>query len=295
MYRKPIDRAHPAVSIVLPCYNGERFLKQSLDSILSQNKHDWELIIVDDCSTDNSGRIADDYAACDSRISVIHNKQNKKLPASLNIGFAHARGKYFTWTSDDNIAKPDWLSVLSDYLDANPSTDMVSACTDYMDDNGHVYASMNPRRDIRQLAHICNIGAAFMYRKTTADKIGKYDEDMFCAEDYDYWTRIALNGQIDYINNNIYQYRSNPQSLTATQQPRIQAKTSAIHNKYKNNWIQKLNLGWWGKQKLSYLMRDNSLLNPAKIWYGTAIQFLNILLFWNPTLRRTLKQRIKSL
>ena len=127
------------------------------------------------------------------------------------------------------------------------------------------------------------------------EKVGKYDENMFCAEDYDYWTRIAMCGQIDYINENIYQYRSNPYSLTATQQPRIQAKTSAIHNKYKNDWIRKLNLGWWGKQKLSYLVCDKSVLNPVQILCDTTIQFLNILLFWNPKLRRMLKQRIKSL
>ena len=295
MYSKIHTKAQPIVSIVLPCYNGELFLKLSLDSILAQTMHDWELIIIDDCSTDNSGSIADEYAAKDSRIRVIHNKQNKKLPASLNIGFEHAHGKYFTWTSDDNIAKPDWLQILVNYLDSNPLTDLVSARMDYIDEHGTIFSATNSHRNIRQLAHICNIGAAFMYRKTIADKVGKYDENMFCAEDYDYWTRIAMCGQIDYINENIYQYRSNPYSLTATQQPRIQAKTSAIHNKYKNDWIRKLNLGWWGKQKLSYLVRDKSVLNPAQILCDTTIQFINILLFWNPKLRRMLKQRIKSL
>jgi len=256
---------------------------------------DWELIIVDDCSTDDSGRIADEYAKSDSRIRVIHNDTNKKLPASLNIGFGNARGKYLTWTSDDNVAKPNWLQTLVEYLDANPAVDMVTAAMDYIDENGVVYATMGRCRDIRQLAYICNIGAAFMYRKTIADAVGKYDEDLFCAEDYDYWCRMAFAGRIDYIPDNIYMYRQNRFSLTATQQPRIKAKTAVIHNRYKNAWIKKLKLGWWGRQKLSYMIHSASAFNCASIYYGIIIQFLNVFLFFAPEMRRRLKERIRRL
>ncbi len=109
----------PTVSIVLPCYNGARFLAASLDSILAQTFTDWELIIVNDHSTDASPQIANQYAARDPRIRVIHNETNLKLPASLNVGFGAARAPYLTWTSDDNMAKPDWLSTLVEYLNAH--------------------------------------------------------------------------------------------------------------------------------------------------------------------------------
>ncbi len=77
----------PKVSIVLPTYNGEKYIRESVESIINQSFTDWELIIVDDCSTDHTAMIVDQYASEDFRIKVIHNKKNQKLPQSLNIGF----------------------------------------------------------------------------------------------------------------------------------------------------------------------------------------------------------------
>ena len=102
----------PKVSIVLPTYNGEKFIRESIDSILYQTFTDWELIIVNDCSTDGTPNIVNRYAASDSRIRVIHNKENQKLPESLNIGFREARGEYLTWTSDDNMYLPSALEKM---------------------------------------------------------------------------------------------------------------------------------------------------------------------------------------
>lgn len=90
----------PLVSIVLPVYNGEKYLRESLDSILAQTMEDWELIAVDDCSKDATPQILADYAASDSRIRVMRNAENQRLPRSLNIGFAEARGEFLTWTDE---------------------------------------------------------------------------------------------------------------------------------------------------------------------------------------------------
>lgn len=88
------------VSIVMPVYNGEKYLRQSIASVVNQTFKDWNLIIVDDCSTDSSPEIMNEYAKADDRIQVIHNEVNSKIPASLNNGFEEAAGRYFTWTSD---------------------------------------------------------------------------------------------------------------------------------------------------------------------------------------------------
>ncbi len=288
----------PKVSIVLPCYNGERFLSQSLDSVLAQTMTDWELIIVNDCSTDNTANIANDYARRDSRISVIHNETNQKLPKSLNIGFAAAHGEYLTWTSDDNIAKPNWLSTLVEYLDTHPSTDMVSANMDLIDENGVVFSVARQKcgaNEFMQLACRCNVGAAFMYRKSIADLVGEYDVSMFCAEDYDYWIRIALKGRIDYIDDNIYMYRQNPGSLTATQQPRIKAVTLAVKNKYKSEWLKKLHLNWWQRKKFDYFVRNAfpcSEFSIVGFRHVLGRQIPNILFFWNKSLRRKIKNKL---
>ncbi len=280
----------PRVSIVLPSYNGARYLDQSIKSIIAQDFQDWELIIVNDCSTDATADIAEKYAKKDSRICVIHNVINQKLPASLNIGFQKAQGEYLTWTSDDNISKPNWLEVLVQYLDANPDTDMVSANMDIIDENGRVFATFElQRRCMLTLSYKCNVGAAFMYRRSIAERVGEYDTETFCAEDYDYWCRIALNGRIDYISNNIYMYRTNPMSLSATQRPRVRQKTEFIQHKYRADFIRRFNLGYYRRAKLDWLI-INSDWRPFFILFDThkfiVRQFTNLTLFWNPRLRR---------
>ena len=106
----------PKVSIVLPTYNGEKYIKESIESILSQTLTDWELIIVNDCSKDTTASIISEYASEDDRIKIITNEQNQKLPESLNIGFRQACGEYLTWTSDDNMYKPQALKTMRNVL-----------------------------------------------------------------------------------------------------------------------------------------------------------------------------------
>ncbi|MBQ8294102.1 MAG: glycosyltransferase family 2 protein [Alphaproteobacteria bacterium] len=287
----------PKVSIVLPVYNGERFLEQSLDSILNQTFSDWELVIVNDCSKDKTPKIADQYAQKDGRIRVIHNKVNKKLPASLNVGFAQTTGEYLTWTSDDNIAKTNWLDTLVKYLDEHPNADMVSASMERINEDGSIF-DLPPAKDDRKvidLAYRCNVGAAFMYRRSIADIVGEYDTNTFCAEDYDYWCRIALAGELHYLADNIYSYRINSASLTATQQPRILQKKSDIQKKYRTAFIDKFNMGYIKRAILSYLSVERKW-SPMFIVFDTykfiLRQATNILLFWNTTLRKRVFQSL---
>ena len=92
--------SNPLVSIVLPVYNGERYLAQAIDSCLAQTYENLEIIIVDDGSRDRSVEIVRGYA--DRRIKLICHVRNRKLPAALNTGFRHSSGAYLTWTSHEH-------------------------------------------------------------------------------------------------------------------------------------------------------------------------------------------------
>src|SRR4029079_4361219 len=94
------------VSIVLPVYNGGQFLRQSIESCLTQTHRNLELILVDDCSKDDTPAIIAEYAARDPRVRSIRNTTNQRLPRSLNIGFAEAGGARLTWTSHDTFYAP---------------------------------------------------------------------------------------------------------------------------------------------------------------------------------------------
>lgn len=204
----------PEISIVLPTYNGAKYIKESIESILTQSFTDWELIIVNDCSTDNTPTIVESYATRDSRIRVIHNEQNLKLPASLNVGFREARGRYFTWTSDDNAYVEDALREMYLVLEKQEDVPMVVADMIAIDEqNNYVYDWQHYAKG--RMAYNNAVGACFLYRREVVDKIGGYDEEAFLLEDYEYWYRVLINcGDIVRIPEILYRYRIHSASLS---------------------------------------------------------------------------------
>ena len=173
------------ISMVLPVYNGERFLGQAIESILAQVYTNWELIIVNDCSTDSSESIMIHYAQMDDRIKIINNPDNLKLPRSLNVGFKIATGDYFTWTSDDNLLKPNMLKRLCEELDASQEYGLVYSNHDEIDEEGvHIRDNiLGEPDDMGKTGNVC--GASFLYRRSVAELVGEYDPDLFLAEDYE--------------------------------------------------------------------------------------------------------------
>ncbi|MCR5504019.1 MAG: glycosyltransferase [Elusimicrobiaceae bacterium] len=191
---------NPTVSIVLPCYNGAGFLAQSIDSVISQTYTGWELILVNDCSKDNSLDIMQDYAAHDSRILIINNEHNLKLPGALNRGFREANGKYLTWTSHDNRMGPTMLEEFVNYLDANPDKGLVTACyaAFSLKTGEQLYEVHHPDPQLHLPLFNC-VCYAFMYRREVLETVGDYDTTLFLVEDYDYWVRIWLKYPIGKI------------------------------------------------------------------------------------------------
>lgn len=220
------------VSIVLPVYNGEKYVRESIDSILAQELSDWELIIVDDCSTDHTGEIVKRYAGMDSRIKIIHNRENKRLPMSLNIGFRQASGEYLTWTSDDNKYMPNALRVMADYLDVNSSEYMVCADMRYIDAEGCV-TGVFEGFDGSKMYLQNNIGACFLYRREILKTVGEYDRDLFGIEDYDYWVRIYQKyGNIGHLGQQLYDYRRHDEGLTVQKANLIRKQKAAFRLKH---------------------------------------------------------------
>lgn len=218
----------PKVSIVLPTYNGERYLRQSVDSILAQTYKDWELIIVDDCSTDKTAEIVDMYCESDSRIRIIHNTHNQKLPQSLNNGFAVAKGQYLTWTSDDNLYLQDALAVMARYLDEHKDVYMVRGAMESIDKSGDIIGQSEPYSNEKMYEVNC-LGACFLYRREVREKVGDYAVDMFCVEDYDYWLRtLAYFGEIVPIDKILYQYRRHESSLSMMKREEVRNQLTKL-------------------------------------------------------------------
>ena len=230
----------PKVSIVLPTYNGQDFISESIESIIRQTYTDWELIIVNDCSTDDTQQIIDKYILMDKRIRTIKNCVNKKLPESLNIGFRNANGELLTWTSDDNIDLPEALSEMVKFLDNNPDSYMVCAAMQVIDEKGN-FIRKYLKYDPKTMLHDDCVGACFMYRSCVLSDVGEYDAGRFLVEDYDYWLRILFNyGKIDYIDKELYLYREHGKSLTGKRKKEIYNQWLRLRKDNISNIIDRL-------------------------------------------------------
>jgi polysaccharide pyruvyl transferase CsaB len=221
------------VSIILPVYNGAAMVGEAIESILQQTYKQFELIIVDDGSTDATGAIVDSYAQKDCRIRVIH-QENQKLPRSLNNGFAMAHGEYLTWTSDDNRLKPDFLIRMVECLSRHPDWDMVYANMDIIGEDGYPlrnsswYAGYQvpfgsehihlPRNTLELNTYPNNfIGGAFLYRARVKSVLEGYDPLQFTREDYDAWMQMNALLTVKHVpfDEPVYEYRFHASSLTS--------------------------------------------------------------------------------
>lgn len=203
------------VSIVLPVWNGERFLKETIESVLGQTYTNWELIIVDDMSSDETPNIISAATLRDSRVKSFRNAENRKLPFSLNRGFSIARGSYFTWISDDNRLLPNFLETMLSEAQ-NEKIDFIYGDYWAINEKGK-RVKLSKMQDLDNLASENCIGASFLYTSEIASVIGGYDEKKFLYEDYDYWVRSRLAGfKFGKSNSVLYEYRIHDMQLSNT-------------------------------------------------------------------------------
>ncbi len=206
-----LDAKPKRVSIVLPVYNGARFLRQSIESCLKQTYRDLELIVVDDGSKDDSIEIVKSYD--DDRLKLVCHETNRRLPAALNTGFAHSLGLYLTWTSHDNFYAPSGIAEMVNFIEEHPQVDFVFADEYRVDERDQILQEFKAG-PLEQLGEENCLGGAFLYRRTVYEKLGPYSEQVFLAEDYEYWLRASACFTLAHLERPLYYYRVHPNSLS---------------------------------------------------------------------------------
>ena len=155
--KKKRTRENPRVSIGLPVFNGEKYLEKTLDSILNQTYRNFELIISDNASADNTPKICHAYSTKDDRIKYYRNKLNLGAAMNFNRVFNLSSGEYFKWAAYDDILSPEYLSKCISVLDQNPSIVLCHSKTSKINENGEIVGNYDARsRSIRiysQKAH----------------------------------------------------------------------------------------------------------------------------------------------
>ena len=217
------------VSIVLPTYNGAKYIKQSIDSCLSQTHSNIELVIVDDGSTDGTPQMVASYS--DPRIRYIRHNSNEGLPRALNTGFANTEGEYLSWTSDDNAYLPNAIEEMVSFLLRNKDADVVYA--DYWIYNLETKKKQLVKRsDVFKLEKGNPLGACFLYSRLVYEYAGPFDSGHSLVEDYEYSIRIAKKFRAVHCPKPLLLYGEHLRSLTATKYYEIETHAIILRYEY---------------------------------------------------------------
>jgi len=210
---------NPRVTVLMTVYNGSRFLRDSIRSILNQTFNNFEFIIVDDCSTDDSLKIIHSFV--DSRIKVIRNPQNIGLTKSLNKGLKSAKGKYIARMDADDISLSDRLTLQYKYLEEHSDISLLGGGAHFIDENNKVTRTKLRLPDHDSILFYCFFNNPFihssvMFRRECLATVGLYDEYYKYAQDYELWTRWTDHYKVANLSQVIIKWRNSTTNITNT-------------------------------------------------------------------------------
>lgn len=266
---------NPMISVVMPVYNAEKYVAEAIDSILNQTYGDFEFIIVDDCSTDNSYDIIRMYAETDNRIKLFRNDINSKLPKTLNFGISKSVGKYIARMDADDISLPERFAKQLEFMEQNPDVGVFGSYAVTIGACSRLIKVQLKSCLIKSFSlFFCNnmLHPSVIIRKNIFETYSdlKYDENLSgLAEDYDLWVRMLLKG-IKFANLDLplLKYRISPKQATKVLFEDIERFSQQVIIKnlkilYGNNFTAQL----LNEHEL-YIQSSRSLLQQLFSYYG---------------------------
>jgi glycosyltransferase involved in cell wall biosynthesis len=193
-------------------YNGIKYIRPAVESILAQTYRDFEFIIFDDRCTDGTSEILEEYAKKDKRVIIVKNEKNIGLTASLNIGLKMAKGDLIARMDADDIAKPERFAKQIAFLDAHPDVAVLGTWADIIDPDGKVIGEFTYATEPEQIRKNMVerhqiIHPAVMFRKSILEKSGVYDEYYKSAQDYEFFSRVLMHYKAANLPEKLLQYR----------------------------------------------------------------------------------------
>jgi glycosyltransferase involved in cell wall biosynthesis len=209
----------PAISVLVPVRDAGRFLGPALDSILAQTFADFEMIVIDDGSRDDSGKVLAAFAARDPRIRV-YTQENQGIVATLNRALKLAGAPLVARMDADDLSRPDRFAKQIAYLRQHPEVAVVSGAMDVIDESGkHLHTAVFPTEPEviagELLDRCCVCHPAIMARTAMVRSVGGYRRSAQFAEDYDLWLRIAEVGRIGNLPDVLLSYRVHAATISA--------------------------------------------------------------------------------
>lgn len=227
----------PKISLIMSVYNGEDYLSEAIESVVNQTFTDWELIVINDCSTDGTAEILNGFAAKDGRIKVYPNEVNLRLPSSLNRALEFAQGEYIARMDADDICLPDRLEKQYAFMQAHPDV-ALSSCWFMTLKNGAVASGgCGGRTDSESIKALLLVTNPILHpgiiARAEAIKALKYDPSFTCTEDMELWTRFVLAGhKVEIQPEYLMLYRLHDKQITKTTLEKQHREVLTIQKRY---------------------------------------------------------------
>ncbi len=205
----------PKVSVIMPVYNGEKYLREAVDSILSQTLADFELIIIDDGSTDKTAEIVNSYQ--DARVIYIKNENNLGISRSLNRGLELAQGEYIARMDADDISLPTRLEKQIDYMERHPQIVVCGTRLSLFGAQNMNWYTSELHKELKvDLLFSCCLAHPTIMFKCDAVKSGevRYDTNFNGMEDYELWTRLIKKHRFGCVPEILFKYRTHSKQVT---------------------------------------------------------------------------------
>jgi len=230
----------PIVSIFIPVYNGEKYLAETLNSLLLQSFSNYEIIIVDDGSVDKTSIIARKYVELDSRIKLVTHDKNYGLSAARNTGWRSSNplSKYLMNHDSDDISLPYKLETLITFLEENPDIAAVGSFAEYFDNTGNIVGrppiEWKPKRIRATFGKVNSmlISATLMRRKLI-ETVAPFREQYRGCDDYDFWARALISGfNLANIPQVLHKIRIHGESVSAKHRKDMEVLSRQIQKMY---------------------------------------------------------------
>jgi glycosyltransferase involved in cell wall biosynthesis/CMP-N-acetylneuraminic acid synthetase len=223
----------PKVTVYIPSHDYGRYLAQAVESVLSQSYDDWELIIVDDGSLDETRAVADRYAAAHAgRIRVLRHATARGLQACANLALEEARGEYILRLDADDYLDENALLVLATYLDNHPEVGLVYPNYVYVDELGR-FLGLENRKKVGKEANLLDLpalGACTMVRKRVLKTVGGYSEDYTAQDGQELWLKVVHRFPVANVSTPLFFYRQHADSLSHDRQRILDAREQIKRN-----------------------------------------------------------------
>ncbi len=223
----------PLISVYITNYNYGKYIKKAIESVLNQTLQDFELIIIDDGSTDNSKEIIESYTQ-HPKVQIVYQK-NKGLNVTNNVALKLAVGKYIVRLDADDYFHKDALEVMSRKLESDDNLGLVFPDYYLVDEDGNILHTER-RHAFDEEVTLLDMpahGACTMIRKKFLQTLGGYDEEFRCQDGYDLWVRFTAKYKVTNINQVLFSYRRHGENLT-TNEDKILNTRRAIKEKFIN-------------------------------------------------------------